>query len=443
MDYSKICFVIMPFGRKKVDDIEVDFDGIYQKIFEPAIRNVQLPEGGYLIPRRTDKDYFSGHIELEMFRYLEYSRFALVDITGLNANVFYELGVRHRARQSGTAIFRQSDKVIPFDISHIKAFPYEYEPEDHIPESIELVRKVLSGSITQNNDDNLVKLAIQNQQNYGEPLEKVLQDATNALRVDDFIQAISSYKKAVQIDSQNHLLHLKLGLLQKHAELWTEAMQSFQKSISLNSRSNEAWRELGIVQNKLFHQQLKAKIKAGRNQNEARGDLKVEGYSAGIDSIQKAIELDSSDFDALASLGGILKREGDLIGAYEMYKRSVEVSNGHSYPLVNFLILQIKLHGINSLTPTHKRYMMRVIIPLSKQTQEPPYEAPWSFFDLSTIKLMLGEPQEALAILKKGIVHAQDWAINTHLETLSLMRESPIEGLPIILNELEAALKPF
>src|SRR5437879_4903189 len=94
--YDRICFVIMPFGKKKVGEREVDFDLIYDRVFCPAISNVPLPEGEKLEPRRTDKDYFVADIGQEMFEYIEYSRFALVDITGLNANVFYELGVRHR-----------------------------------------------------------------------------------------------------------------------------------------------------------------------------------------------------------------------------------------------------------------------------------------------------------------------------------------------------------
>src|SRR4051812_47599987 len=108
MDYNKICFVIMPFGKKPVGDQMVDFDALYADIFVPAIAAVDLPEGGKLDPRRTDKDFYAGDIKLEMFQYLEYSRFALADISGLNFNVAYELGARHRAREAGTAIFRQA-----------------------------------------------------------------------------------------------------------------------------------------------------------------------------------------------------------------------------------------------------------------------------------------------------------------------------------------------
>src|SRR5829696_1744802 len=174
-DYSKLCFVIMPFGRKEVQvpapkaaggkpaggtgksgkaksgaakgapaageriTIVIDFDSIYKKIFEPAINAVRLPEGGSLVARRADDDFLAGNISTEMFAYIEYSRFAVADITGLNPNVFYELGVRHRARETGTAIFRIADAPLPFDINQIRAFPYAYEPRTQVAKSRDLI----------------------------------------------------------------------------------------------------------------------------------------------------------------------------------------------------------------------------------------------------------------------------------------------------------------
>lgn len=119
IDYSKICFVIMPFGTKtlasegingtagKRVEKTIDFDALYADIFVPAISAVNLPENGKLESHRTDQDFFTGDTKQDMFEYLEYSRFALCDITGLSPNVMYELGVRPRAREAGTAIFRQ------------------------------------------------------------------------------------------------------------------------------------------------------------------------------------------------------------------------------------------------------------------------------------------------------------------------------------------------
>jgi hypothetical protein len=147
MDYTKICFVVMPFGSKPVGNHKVNFDNIYEKIFKPAINAVALAEGGKLKAARTDKDFFSGDIGQEMFQYLNRSRFVLADITSLNPNVMYEIGVRHAARESGTAIFRQGDATIPFDINHIKAFPYLYRPEKNADEARRLVRRALRESL--------------------------------------------------------------------------------------------------------------------------------------------------------------------------------------------------------------------------------------------------------------------------------------------------------
>ena len=94
-EFRDVCFVIMPFGVKTVgtgaEEREVDFNPIYDELFAPAIAAVQLPKsegGGQLRPVRTDKEFHSGVISQDMFEYIEYSRFALADITATNANVF-------------------------------------------------------------------------------------------------------------------------------------------------------------------------------------------------------------------------------------------------------------------------------------------------------------------------------------------------------------------
>jgi hypothetical protein len=106
VDYDRICFVVMPFGKREIDGRHVDFDESYENIFRPGISDIRLPGGGTLEPYRADREFFSGDISVEMFEYLEYSRIVVADISGLNVDVAYELAMRHRARQSGTVIFR-------------------------------------------------------------------------------------------------------------------------------------------------------------------------------------------------------------------------------------------------------------------------------------------------------------------------------------------------
>ena len=79
-ELEKTCFLIMPFGKKEVNGKEVDFNAIYEEVFEPAVSAAKTPEGEPLIAARTDMDAFSGSINQEMFEYIMYSRLAFADI---------------------------------------------------------------------------------------------------------------------------------------------------------------------------------------------------------------------------------------------------------------------------------------------------------------------------------------------------------------------------
>ena len=160
---ERTCFLIMPFGKKEVGDKEVDFTAIYNDIFEPAISEVTTPENKPLIAARTDMDEFSGSINQDMFEYIMYSRLAFADISGFNPNVFYEIGARHSAQASGTVLFRQTGHPIPFDITTIKVFEYEYQPTDTAETSRQFITKVLSETLKQNRLDSPVRLALRAQ----------------------------------------------------------------------------------------------------------------------------------------------------------------------------------------------------------------------------------------------------------------------------------------
>ena len=415
MDYARTCFIVMPFGKKPVDGQEIDFDFIYKSVFLPAISDVALPEGGKLEARRTDQDFFTGDITVEMFRYLEYSRFVLADITSLNPNVFYELGVRHRARQSGTAIFRQVEVKLPFDIAHIKAFPYEYQPEDKVLESRQLITRVLRESLAEDRTDNVIRLAIAQQEKRPRPeVEALRQAAENALRRLDYANAISLLRQAVQADQDDVLTPMKLGiLLKEQGGRWEEASQLFQRIVAKTPGYSDAWRELGVAQGKMKHDR------------------------DGEASLREAIKLNAGDFDAMASLGGILKRRDDLKDAAAFYRQSVKVSSGHSYPLLNALTLEAHLRG--SLDISKDRLALnRAEKSLRLQVaDDPPYNAPWSLFDLAQIRLFHKDGEGFLEYLAKGIENcAADWMPKTFRETLALL-PGGVDGLSALEEGIE------
>jgi tetratricopeptide (TPR) repeat protein len=451
VDYAQVCFVIMPFGKKRVGDQDVDFDYIYREVFAPAIEATPANEGaaGRLVPKRTDQDFFAGDISQEMFEYLEYSRFALADISGLNPNVFYELGVRHRAQETGTAVFRQVGVPIPFDITTVKAFDYEYQPVENVEKSRGLITRVLTESLRFNRLDSPVQRALLAQRARaatpaGAALDDVLRDAENAIRQQNWSQAIDAYRTAVGIDPRNCRLRLRLGVFLKDRGRWPEALAEFTAAVDSEPTYSDGWRERGIAENKKF-------IKERR----------PEGAPNGESSLREAVRLSPGDYDAWASLGGVLKREADHLAAngmadeataeyrraYECYRQATDVSDGHSYPLLN----EMKLFGrLNGTIPSDIRIKLR--LPKAKRFLEaqvadkPPSNAPWSFFDLSEVRLYSGDSGGFMDILAEGLTYCTaDWMPDTHRNSLILLKAGGVSlpGLDDGLELLRAAAEEF
>ena len=115
-----LVFVAMPFGRKRDPQtaVDVDFDAVYERGIRPAIGRFDLE------CVRADEERTGGVIHLAMFERLLLAEIAIVDVTLQNANVFYELGVRHAARPRSTIIIRAGDAPLPFDVGLLRVLPY-------------------------------------------------------------------------------------------------------------------------------------------------------------------------------------------------------------------------------------------------------------------------------------------------------------------------------
>ena len=134
---NKRCFIIMPFGGDN-DAQRRHSLGVYQSILRPAAE-----AAGYEA-KRADTGQAPGNITADIVQDLASADMVIADLTGGNANVFFELGIRHVLRKSGTVhvVDRSSD--IPFDVRQYRVIEYSTHLAD-IPgvlaEIVEAIRK--------------------------------------------------------------------------------------------------------------------------------------------------------------------------------------------------------------------------------------------------------------------------------------------------------------
>ncbi|MFO0718066.1 MAG: TRAFs-binding domain-containing protein [Nitrospira sp.] len=116
-----LCFVLMPFGKKPAAEGRlVDFDAVYDQLIAPAIVSAGLE------PLRADEEMTGGVIHKPMYERLILCEYAIADLTTANANVFYELGLRHAIRPASTVLlFAHGLGQLPFDVAPLRALPYQ------------------------------------------------------------------------------------------------------------------------------------------------------------------------------------------------------------------------------------------------------------------------------------------------------------------------------
>jgi tetratricopeptide (TPR) repeat protein len=109
----------MPFSKKPdASGRMVDFDRIYGEIIGPAVAAADLTVV------RADEEKGAGFIHKLMYERILLSEYAIADLTLLNANVYYELGIRHATRPETTVLTLAQGSPLPFDIGPLRAVPY-------------------------------------------------------------------------------------------------------------------------------------------------------------------------------------------------------------------------------------------------------------------------------------------------------------------------------
>ena len=114
---SLTAFIVRPFGIKN----DVDFDKVSQELIQPAMQQAGI------IGSTTASILEAGNIREDMFWKLLTADIVIADVSIHNANVFYELGIRHALRDKRTFLIRCSKDEIPFDLKTDRYLSYSVD----------------------------------------------------------------------------------------------------------------------------------------------------------------------------------------------------------------------------------------------------------------------------------------------------------------------------
>lgn len=116
-----LCFVLMPFEKKLTE--------IYERYVKRAVS-----ENSGLRCERADDINKPSVVMKDVWERINRARVIIADLTGHNANVFYELGLAHALGKLVILIVRKERgkrKLMPFDVSGVRAIVYDDSPSGY------------------------------------------------------------------------------------------------------------------------------------------------------------------------------------------------------------------------------------------------------------------------------------------------------------------------
>ena len=111
-------FIVRPFNTKG----GIDFERVEKELIRPALQQAGLSGG------TTGEFLQQGNIRADMFEQLLIADLVIADISIHNANVFYELGIRHALRDKRTFLIKSTtanEPEVPFDLKTDRYLSYD------------------------------------------------------------------------------------------------------------------------------------------------------------------------------------------------------------------------------------------------------------------------------------------------------------------------------
>ena len=121
------CFVISPIGSSESATRE-RADHVFDYVIEEALEDFDYT------PKRADHIAEPGIITNDVIEYIVESPLVIADLTDSNANVFYELAIRHAYEKPTIQIIEEGED-IPFDLASTRTISFDHSDVESVSES--------------------------------------------------------------------------------------------------------------------------------------------------------------------------------------------------------------------------------------------------------------------------------------------------------------------
>ena len=417
-----LCFVLMPFGKKpNPAGVPVDFDLVYSELIAPAVADADLE------PLRADEETVGGIIHKPMFERLILCPYAVADLTLANANVFYELGIRHAFRPFSTVPIIAEENRLPFDVQMLRTVHYKLN-SGGVPEASRLAdtKKTITNLLVEarkgNNDSPLFQLVD------GLVAGRVPHEKTDSFRED---VAYSNKIKSKLADAR------KIGkeavrAVKKEIGKIADAESAVIIDLFLSFRATSAWQDMADLVNEMSSP-LAATIMVREQLGLAFNRLKRR--QEGEDVLTKLIEERGPSSETLGILGRVYKdqwddakksgddilAEGYLDKAIDTYLAGFEADWRDAYPGVNAVTL-MELKEPPDPRRSNVLPAVRYAVERKIAKGKPDY---WDWATLVELAVLANDEKQARTVLPKALANVREaWEPETTARNISFIRQA-------------------
>jgi tetratricopeptide (TPR) repeat protein len=333
-------FIVRPFGTKG----GINFDDVQKYLIAPALAALDI-QGGTTAPFLQ-----AGNIRADMFQQLLVADIVIADISIHNANVFYELGIRHALQPNRTYLLRAKSRKdakdrgpedeVPFDLRTDRYLEYD---SDQPAATLDLFTDALRQTLASDNRDS--------------PVFQMLPDLEGQDR-SRFLPVPQTFRDDVEIALKARQLGL-LGLLAMEAKdfFWAseglrligraqfnlkahrEARATWEELYKLNPAEPEANQRLGTIYQRLgdLDASDQALQRVLSNKRVARPE-RAEALSLIARNIKDRWRTSWSGTTGEQAAAAALDSP-DLLKAYEQYRKGFQENLDSFYSGLNALSL--------------------------------------------------------------------------------------------------------